>query len=121
MDQNLRVSLESLANGAAKELFDIELTRVLENILDRNTTEKTREITLKVKIKPNKERDFCDVNVTCNAKLAAIDDVKTHLFIGRSAQGRELVAQEHNPQQMRLEMEADKPQGENIVSIRKGE
>lgn len=109
------VSLLNLGRGAAIERFDDELKRVLDNIIDLNTTEQVREINLKVKIKPNGDRDFCMVDVTCSSKIAPSEPFQTHMFVGRTGKGA--VATEHNPQQLQLEIDqANKP---SIVPIRK--
>lgn len=109
------VSLLNLGRGAAIERFDDELQRVLNNIVDPNTTEQVREVNLKVKIKPNGDRDFCTVDVLCSSKLAPSEPFQTRMFVGRTNKGA--VATEHNPQQLQLEMDqANKP---SVVPIRK--
>lgn len=66
------VTLVNLNNGAAVELFDLELRRVIENIEDENVKpDAVREITLKVTIKPNEDRDLAAVAISCKSKLAA--------------------------------------------------
>lgn len=123
MKEDLRVSLKDLANGGTQEVFDYELARVLENIMDPNTTEKAREINIKVKIKPNKERDYCDVSIDCTSKLAQVDSISTHFYVGKTPNG--IRAVEHNPQQMKLQMETklekETPPPPNIVPLKQGE
>ncbi len=52
------ISLPSLANGALTVLFEDELAKVLENILDARTdAEAIRSIKLEIKIKPNEGRN----------------------------------------------------------------
>ena len=95
------VSLENLGAGAATELFDLELQRVLENISDENTKPTAmREVTLKIKIKPSEDRDYGEVEISCVAKLAPVKPFPTNIFIGRHL-GR-TVATEHNPKQAQL-------------------
>jgi hypothetical protein len=95
------VSLENLGSGAATELFNLELQRVLENISDENTKPTAmREVTLKVKIKPGEDRDYGDVEISCVAKLAPVKPFPTNIFIGRHL-GR-TVATEHSPKQAKL-------------------
>ena len=95
------VSLASLAGGAAIERFDDELARVVANILDPNTDEKaTRTITLKVKVKPGRDRDFGAVSFSVGSQLAQARPVETLVYFG-VADGQ-LVAVENNPKQARL-------------------
>lgn len=92
------VTLDTIGSGALGELFQAELARVLANIADPNTDDKTsRSITMKVAFKPNRDRDEADVEITCSSKLAGIMKVSTHLFVGRQA--GKLVAVENNPKQ----------------------
>lgn len=88
------VSLATLANGVAVERFDYELNRVLENIADYNTSATAmREVTLKIKLKPNEERSFSIVDIHASSKLAPIKPETTSLYINGS------VASEFNPRQ----------------------
>ena len=97
------VSLANLASGAAVERFDDELARVLENIMDPNTVaEKEREITLKVKIKPNEARDFCQVRIECSSRKAAAKTFETHIYVGWDKSQGTVKATEYNPQQMTM-------------------
>lgn len=94
------VTLDSIGGGALAELFDTELARVLANINDPNTDEKTkRTITITVSVKP-KDRDVADVELTCSAKLAPIAKVSTQVFMGKH-QGK-LIAVENDPRQSNL-------------------
>lgn len=106
MSENV-VSLSTLGNGAAVQLFQVELQKVLDNIVDENTNPKAiREVTLKVKVKPDEDRDYGQVSISCTSKLAPMAPFGTNFFIGK--RGRQGVAQEHNPKQAKL-FESDKP------------
>lgn len=88
------VSLATLANGVAVERFDYELNRVLENIADYNTSATAlREVTLKIKLKPNEERSFSVVDIHVSSKLSPIKPETTSFYINGS------VASEFNPRQ----------------------
>lgn len=66
------VTLETLNNGAAMDLFDLELERVMRNIQDENTKpDAVREITLKISMKPNDDRSLVATAVSCKSKLAS--------------------------------------------------
>ncbi len=99
------VTLEGLGNGAAKELFEAELRRVVENVSDPNTPWKAkRAITLKITISPEgDERTAVGVAISCTSKVAAPTPYPTRLFVGIGADGP--VAVESNPEQPRLDFE----------------
>lgn len=70
------ITLSTLANNAVEDLFKHELNNVLKNINDINTASgATREITIKLKLKPNSDRDAADVDVQVTSKLAPIKGV----------------------------------------------
>jgi hypothetical protein len=58
MGQGNPVSLMTLGIDAALKIFDFELKKVLENIVDENSLKDTRKITLEVTIKPKEDQDF---------------------------------------------------------------
>ena len=93
--QDEKVSLLNLKGGAAVELFEIELNRVLLNILDPNTRpEAVREIVMKVKIKPDADRFVSQVSIECSSKLSSISSLSTQFVIDRQGgviEARELV------------------------------
>lgn len=93
-----QMSLINIKGGVAVELFDFEFQNVLKNIIDPNTNaEAVREITLKVKIKPDKERNFGPISIQAVAKLAPAAPVTTQAFFGME-RGK-AVAHEYNPKQ----------------------
>jgi hypothetical protein len=102
------VSISSLGGGAAVQLFQVELQKVLDNIVDENTKpDAMREVTLKVKIKPDPDRDYAQVAISCTSKLAPMAPFGTNFFIGK--QRGKGVAQEHNPKQKGLFAEPESP------------
>ena len=77
------VTLVNIAQGAAQHLWDREKKRVLENIADPYAAaDAVREINLKVKIKPNKERDFATVEVLVSSKLSATQGSSAPVHMG---------------------------------------
>jgi hypothetical protein len=96
------VSLDTLGRGAAIEMFNRELDAVLENILDPNTkAEAVREVTLKLKLKPAENRKSAEGTISCQSKLAPIQETRTLLFLGK--QGAQAVAAERDLRQMSLD------------------
>ena len=106
MDGTEMVSLANLGRGAAIEKFDEEFRKVLENIVDPNTPAMgERKITLEVAIKPNENRDYCTLKVSCSSKVTPVKAFETQMFVARDfSHGGVVIATEHNPQQMRLNM-----------------
>lgn len=114
---NETVTLQNLGGGAAAEQFNHELNRVLENIMDHNTKATTpREITLKIKIKPDDDRELADLEIHCSSKLATVKPYPTQIYIGVQ-RGGEVVATEYNPKQLRLNdtPASDQADSENVV------
>jgi hypothetical protein len=100
---------ENLGCGAAEEMFEEALKKVLANILDPNTRANTaREVVLRVKIKPSEARTDADVIIDCNVKLATDKPFPTKIFIGKDAQGKP-EAHEVNANQMNLFPKQVKP------------
>jgi hypothetical protein len=107
------VTLETIGGGVLAELFDLELTRILANIVDPNTVaEQKRTMTLKLSFSPGPKRDVSDVAITVEAKLASVRKVDAQLFLGR-VHGQ-LVAVENDPRQSNL---FDQPGPTTPVSV----
>lgn len=107
MNQDQRVSLETLGGGpgketsAAIELFNVEFQRALENCLDENTKPDTvRTVSLIVKIKPDKQRESCSVEIGATSKLAPVHPYPTQFWLGKD-KGR-AIAIEDDPKQRNL-------------------
>lgn len=97
------LSLASLGRGAAIERFDDELQRVLNNIIDPNTSDSVRSVTLKVTFKPNESREQCAVQISCASKLGTSKPVPATIYVGRGKDGA--VAIEHDPKQLQIELD----------------
>lgn len=78
------VTLASIGNGAALELFDHELSRVIANIADINTSAKSkREINIKVVIQPDEDRGIGFASVEVKSKLAGVKPVSSTMYFGK--------------------------------------
>lgn len=96
-----QVSLETLGFGAAAEMFQAELEKLVFNIADPNTKpELERNITLKLVVKPTKDRSMCAVEIHCDSKLAPVLPFESTMFVG--VEHGVAVASEYNPQQQQL-------------------
>ena len=87
------VTIESIGQGALAEMFADEMAKVVANIMDPNTEpERLRTITMKVKIKPSKDRSICHTEILCESKLAPALGVATQMIVGM--EGDKAVASE---------------------------
>jgi len=99
------ISLATLHGGVAMDLFSEELRKVMENIADPNATpDAVRTISIKVRIKPDKERRFATTTVSSSSTLAPVSPTEGTMFF-RSA-GGSLSAYEDDWQQKELADEA---------------
>lgn len=106
------VSLETLADGAAPELFQRELRRVLENIQDPNTDpEKNRRIRLDVTFEPAEGRGEGRVTVKASSKLAPSETDGRTVYFGEK-DGR-LAAAHYDPEQLHFGQD---PSAEDAVT-----
>jgi len=66
-----KITLENIGHGgAAAELFQVELDKVLKDILDLNTNPTPRKITLEVILTPNpKHREMFGIAIGCKSVL----------------------------------------------------
>lgn len=105
------VSLETLGQGAAIEMFADELKKVLNNILDPNTKASAkRSITLTLEIKPDEDRSFASTSLEVKSKLAPAKPVGVPIYIGQHA--GQSVATERDTRQLRFE--------DNVVGMKGG-
>lgn len=94
MDEEQKISLTSIKDGAVVEMFDRCIDEVLENISDPNTeARKSREIVLKVKFSPTEDRGMIGISAQCATKLLAQEQLVTSAFVRNGA------AYENKPRQ----------------------
>lgn len=92
------VTLETLAGGAALELFDREFAKLLENAQDPNTKpDAKRSITLKVTLDCSEDRESAVAGIEIKSSLAPAKPAVGRLYMGRK-DGR-LVAITNDPRQ----------------------
>ena len=96
-----------MAQGAFQERVDVEMERVIGNILDPNTNPTAkRKITLTIELKPDSDRRVIAVSVVAKSALASTNPVTTALcFTGRAEDGQVAVAEmvPHTPGQMSMD------------------
>lgn len=77
-------NLGSIARGALLELFNANMVKVAQNIADTSTDpEAPREITLKLKFKPDPDRRGAKLTTECTAKLAAIAKHQSRVYVNK--------------------------------------
>lgn len=77
------VNLDTLNGGSAKDLFDEEFKKVLNNINDINSEpDAVREVKLIFKIKPSKDRRSATTSVQATSKLAGAIPHQGSMFLG---------------------------------------
>lgn len=87
-------SILQMARGAILERTDYEMYRILENILDANTSATAkRELTLKLTLKPDDDRQTITVSCTASSKLAPTNPVVTSLYVADEDNVVEMVPQ----------------------------
>lgn len=97
MDESV-VTLSTLGHGAAVELVQAELDKVLRNITDPNTDARAkRKIVLEITLTPSDKRERAEVDVKVTSKLAGVKPASTTVYFGR--QEGVLVAVESDPRQ----------------------
>lgn len=78
------VNISTIGGGALEELFQREMEKVVENILDQNMEATTvRKINIEILIKPDAKRNFGQVGISVTSKLAIQNPFGTSLWFGR--------------------------------------
>jgi len=91
MQEKDPITLATLYSGAVIEAVDHEIANALANIMDPNTSPSSaRTVTLKLKIKPNKERNIASVTFQASSALAAAEALETSILIDRDKAGKPL-------------------------------
>lgn len=106
-------SLINIGEGAAVEMFDQAMQKVLKNINDANTDDKTaREVRLVVKFVPGESPGVVGTEIGVSTNLSAPKAIKMTIMYG--VDGGRMVARE-------LVRQQKLPFGENVVSIENGD
>lgn len=80
-----KVDLTTINNGAAVELFDEHFKKVMANINDLTVESlAAREITIKVKVKPSKDRRTAQTVVQVSSKLPDIAEHESAILLGNN-------------------------------------
>lgn len=102
------VTLENFGNGALAEKFNAALQAIAENIQDPNTDPTAaREITVKVKLKPDHKRENIGVELLVTTKPAADASFAMQLCLTNKGEFKQL-------DQADLPLFGDDPRPENV-------
>lgn len=105
-----KVKLENINNGAAQELFEEEMRKVVRNINDLNVdAEFPREITMKFRIKPTKDRSAAVTTVSVATRLAPLSKHEGSILLGFRDNNHEAFVSNFK----QLEMDFGKPKDKN--------
>ena len=75
-------SILEMARGAIMERTDYEMGRIIENILDPNTSATSkRKLTITVEFKPDDSRQTVGVSVSAKSTIVPTNAVTTALFV----------------------------------------
>jgi hypothetical protein len=76
------------AKEAAVRQVDYALAEVMKNIADPNTDiDAKRVVTLKIELKPAKDRRSADITATVTSKLSGDSPVVSHVLVGKNGKG----------------------------------
>jgi hypothetical protein len=82
------LTLESMHQGAAVEMWQRALAQVLANINDINTSSKARKLTLLTKFQPSEDRSLIEITLEVKTELAGQDSVKFAADLSLDEKGR---------------------------------
>jgi hypothetical protein len=109
-----KLTLANIANGVAPELFERELSKVLENVADPNTkSDAVRSITLQVKILPDPNKEGAVISVFASSKLAPVKQAIGTTHFGKN--GGKFEAYTQNINQLDLDLTDKLDKGPKIV------
>lgn len=114
------INIGNINNGAAIDLFDQALAKILENIADLATeATATRRIVLTVEFKPHSDRIKVETEMGIACKLATPERNKSHVFLARSDAGG-IVALDEDPRQMPLWTSPKKAEPLPVIEFKNG-
>ena len=88
-------SILEMARGAIMEQVDIEVGKIVENILDLNTDpKKKRTLQLTVDFAPTQDRSQVAINATAKSKLQPNNAIQTTIYVGADSSTGEIQAVE---------------------------
>lgn len=112
------LSLATIKRGAAIEMVDDAIQRLLENVVDPNTdAESKRKVTLAITLTPDKNREMLHIDLSVKMAMAPQATVSSIAYVSHTRDG--VVAVENDPRQPGLFEEPAEGAAE-VVDIKKG-
>ena len=109
-----------MAGGALQEKFNRDITKVIENMQDTNTSYSTaRSINIKITFKQGEERDDAKVDIAVASKLAGVINTSTSFAMGKDLESGEVEVREYGkqiPGQMSFE-DVEPIKGADVTAI----
>ena len=100
------ISLDGFAGGALLERFRLAMVQIGRNIMDPNTDpEKSRTITIKITLKPDKSRRSIKTSIATNISLAPPVADETTLLIGKDMRTGRIEMSEYGDMSQSVSME----------------
>jgi hypothetical protein len=86
---SIPLKLETLNGGGVIEAIEVGVQSVLDNIADPNTdAKKPREVNIKLKFKPNEQRNMGEVEATITTKLQPQAAQVVSIIIDQDTKGK---------------------------------
>ncbi|MGE4274078.1 MAG: hypothetical protein AB7E31_14650 [Desulfitobacterium sp.] len=119
MNQTREVNILELAKGAIQEQINLELAKVMDNIVDPNTDAKTaRKLTISLTLKPDENREIISCAAQAKSTLAPIKSISTTIIVGTDKDGNPVAAEltKNDPNQIHI---FEEDETTNVVKLNK--
>lgn len=99
-----RLTIENIASGALKDLFEYEWRRIVDDIADSTKQAKAaRSMRINIVVKPTEDRGSGDVEVEVTSRLAKPKATRATVYL--SEEHGEIVSYVNDPKQEELVLE----------------
>lgn len=93
-----KASILEMARGAIMEQIDVEMGKIVDNIVDPNTeAKKKRQLVITIDLAPSADRNVVTVTASAKCKLQPANAIQTSLYVGVDGKTGEVVATEMTP------------------------
>lgn len=83
------LNIANIAGGALLEQADIEIKKVLENIMDPNTdANKKRKVTITLEFKPLPDDNLADISFTTKSVICPARAINTRIVFEKDVEGK---------------------------------